>query len=116
MSFLFLFGGYTVLLDDYDFSVLLTVSIFFVAEIRGVMDYFTTLGFFPFFVYHVSITFFGNRISSSDQCLFGFIQIPNFFLTFSLGLSNLFGNRSLTFEDMTSVLDILHPVNSRIKV
>ena len=40
---------------------------------------FTTLGFFPFFVNHVSIPLFDNHISSNDQCLFGIIQIPTCF-------------------------------------
>ena len=36
------------------------------------------------------------------------------FLTFSFGLSDFFGNRSLILEDIISLLDILQPVNSRI--
>ena len=64
----------TVLLDACHLSVLLTVSILFFA-MGGVMDSFTTLDFF----FHVSIPFFDNRVGSSDQCLFGFIQTPTCF-------------------------------------
>ena len=45
MSVLLLLDVSDVLLDAGDFSVLLTVSIFLFAEIRGVMSSFTTLGF-----------------------------------------------------------------------
>ena len=41
---------------------------------------------------------------------------PHVFLTFSFGLSYFFVNGSLKFEDIVSVLDLFHPVNSRIKV
>ena len=34
---------------------------------------------FTFFVYHVNIAFFDNHVSSSDQWLFGIIQIPTCF-------------------------------------
>ena len=69
---------------------------------------------FTFFVNHVSIPFFDNRVSSSDQCMFGIIQIPTFFLTFSLGVSDSLGNGQMVLDDMISVLDIFHPVNSGI--
>ena len=73
----------TVLLDACYFSVLLIVSILFLAEIVGVMVSFTTWFWFPFFVYHVSIPFSDICVSSKDQCIFGIIQIPTCF-------SNLF--------------------------
>ena len=78
------------------------------------MAYFATLGFFSFFFNHVSIPFLDNRVSSSDQCLFGIIQIPTFFLTFSIGLSDSLGNGPMILDDIISVLDLLHPFNSRI--
>ena len=109
LSGLLLLGVSTVLLDAYGFSFLLTVSIVFIRSSGGFLHHIR-------FCSHDSITFFEDHVSSSDQCLFGFIQIPTFFLTFSLGLSDLFGNESLIFEDMISVLDILHKVNSRIKI
>ena len=72
LSYLLLLVVSTILLDARDFSVLLTMSIFFFA-IGGVMAYFTTLGFVLLFFYHVSIPLFENCVSSIDQCLFGFI-------------------------------------------
>ena len=74
-----MFGVSTVLLYSFHFYVLLTVSIFFFSEIGGMMPSFNTLGFVLLFFNHASIPFFDNRVSSSDQCLFGIIQIPNFF-------------------------------------
>ena len=78
LSFLLILGVSTVLFDACNFSVLLTVSILFFAEIGGLVDYLTTLGFF-FFFNHVSIPFFYNRVSSSDQWFFGIVQIPTVF-------------------------------------
>ena len=49
ISDLLLLGLSTVLLDAFDFSVLLTVSILFFAEIGRVMAYFTTLGLISYF-------------------------------------------------------------------
>ena len=43
-------------------------------------------------------------------------KLPLVFLAIILGLSNFFYNRSLIFEDMISVLDLLYPVNYKIKV
>ena len=83
LSVLLILGAYTVLLDACYFSVFFTVSILFFSEIGGVMDSLTTLGFVPFFYYHFSIPFFDSCVSTIDQCLFGFIQIPTCF-------SNLF--------------------------
>ena len=79
LSVLLLLVVSTVILNAFDFSVLLTVSIFFFYEIGEVMASFTILGFVSPFFNHVSIPFFDNRVSSSDQCLFGIIQIPTCF-------------------------------------
>ena len=55
-SVLLLLGVSVVLLDACDFSILLTVSIFFFDEIGGVMDSFTTLYFLSFFLsFHYSL-------------------------------------------------------------
>ena len=43
-------------------------------------------------------------------------KLPLVFLAIILGLSNFFYNRSLIFEDVISVLDLLYPVNYKIKV
>ena len=69
---------------------------------------------FTFFVKYVSIPFFDNRVSSSDQCLSGIIQIPSFFITFSLGVSYSLGNGEMVLGDMISVINLLNPVNYRI--
>ena len=79
LSVLLLLVVSTVILNAFDFSVLLTLSIFFFYEIGEVMASFTILGFVSPFFNRVSITFFDNRVSSSDQCLFGIIQIPTCF-------------------------------------
>ena len=39
---------------------------------------------------------------------------PLIFLIFSLGLSDYLGNGPMLLDDMISVFDLLHPVNSRI--
>ena len=74
----------TVLLDDCGFSILLTVSIFFLA-MGVVMDSFTALVFVP-----VSLS------------------LP--MTTFLVVVTNDFS------EDMVTVLDLLYPVNYKIKV
>ena len=48
VSVLFLFGVSTLLLQDCDFSVLLTMFILFVVEILGLMDSSTTFFFNSF--------------------------------------------------------------------
>ena len=60
--------------DACDLSVLLNVSIFFFCNERsdGFLHHIR-------FCSHVSIPFFDNRVSSSDQWLLGFIQTPNWF-------------------------------------
>ena len=78
------------------------------------MDSFTTLGFVFLFFNHVIIPFFDNRVGSSDQCLFGIIQIPTFFLTFSLGVSYSLGDDPMVLDEIISMIDLLHPINSRI--
>ena len=74
LSYFLMMGVSTFLLDACNFSVLLTVSIFLFA-MAGVIASFATLGSFS----HVSIPLFDNRAGSSNQCLFGFIQIPTCF-------------------------------------
>ena len=76
------------------------------------MDYFTTLVFFFMSVFPSLTTvsvLVTNDFSVSSKS-------PLVFLTVILGLSDLLGNGSLIFEEMISVLDILYPVNYRIKV
>ena len=114
LSVLFLLGVSTVLLDACGFSVMLTVSFFF-PEIGGVMDSFTTLGFFSFFfVYHVSMPFLKTVSVVITNAFLVSSKSPLFFLTFSLGLSDYLGNGSMILDYMISLIDILHPVNSRI--
>ena len=83
LSVLFLLGVSTFLLDSCDFSVLFTVSILFLWNRRsgGFLHHIRFC--FPFFVNRISSSFFDNRVNSSDQWLFGIIQIPTCF-------SNLF--------------------------
>ena len=119
-------------LDVCDFSVLLTVATFF-SEIKEVMDSSNTLGYdFPF-LSNVSIV--PSLSAVSIELINGFSissKSPLDFLTFSLGVSYLLGNWQLAFltpslgasdfldngpiilDDMVLVLDIFHPVNSRI--
>ena len=84
----------TDLFDACDFSVLLTVSIFFFA-IGGVMDSFTILDFFmsvlPYLITVLVVVTNAFLVSSKS---------PLVFLSVILGLSDLFGNGSLIFEDM----------------
>ena len=101
----------TVFFYACDFSFLLTVSISFFA-IGGGMSFFTTIGFVPISVFPSLTTVslvVTNAFSVSSKP-------PLIFPTFSIELSDFFGNGSLICEDMISVLDILHLVNSRIKV
>ena len=75
------------------------------------MDYFTTLG-------SVTISVFPSLTTVSVVVTNAFSvssKYPLVFLTFSLGLSDFFGNESLIFEDIISVLDSIHPIKSRIK-
>ena len=76
------------------------------------MAYFATLGFvtisvFPYLITMSVVVTNASAVSSQSSLVFP---------TFSLGLSDLFGNRSLIFEDTISLLYFLHKVNSRIKV
>ena len=52
---------------------------------------------FDFLNYWVNSSFFVNRVNSIDKQLFDIIQIPTWFLTFSLGSSDLLGNGYLDF-------------------
>ena len=74
-------------------------NLFFV-EIEGVMA--------------VIVSVYDNRFSRSDQCLFDIIQIPTFFLTFSLCVSDSLDNGEMVLDDIILVLDIIRPINSRI--
>ena len=114
LSVLLLLGVSTVLLDACDFSFFYCVNLLFFWNRRSDVFPYNIIFCLPFFFYHVSISYFYNRVISIDQCLFGFIQIPTCFLTFSRGLSDLFGNGSLILEDIISVLDFLQQVNYRI--
>ena len=51
------------------------------------------LFWFTLFFNHVSILFFENRVIISDKCMFAIIEIPTFFLPFSLGVSHYLGKR-----------------------
>ena len=76
------------------------------------MASFTTIGFVPMSVIPSLTTVtvvVTNAFSVSSKS-------PLVFLNFSLGLSDIFGNGSLIFEDMFPVLDLLYPVNYIIKV
>ena len=89
----------------------LTVSIF-LFSMGGVMTYFITLAFFPISVFPYFTTVLvvvTNAFSVSSES-------PLVFPTVIPGLSDFFCNRSLIFEDMISVLDLLYPVNYIIKV
>ena len=104
----------TVLLDACDWSILLNVSIFF-SEIGEVVAYSTTVCFdfpslwtmsvFPSLT-TVSVVVINNSLISS--------KYPLVFLNFSLGVSYYLGNGKIVLGDLIPVLDILHPVNSRI--
>ena len=54
------------------------------------------------------------RISCSKYYFYFTCKSPLVFLTFSLDVSDSLGNGKMVLGDMISVLDILHPVNSRI--
>ena len=115
MSVLLLLGVSTVILDDCDFSLLLTVSIFFFSEIRGVMAYLTTIGYVFFFLSTMSV--FPSLTTVSVVKTNAFLvssKSPLVFLTFSLGLSDSLGNGPMILDDTISVIDLLHPVNSII--
>ena len=115
MSVLLLLGVFTVLLDACDFSVLLTVSILSFAEIGGVMassstfcsdlPYLSTLSRLPSLT-TVSVVVTNAFLVSSKS--------PLVFITLSLGVSYYLGNGEMVLDDMISVLDLIHPVNSRI--
>ena len=84
----------------------------FFLSIGGVMDSFTKLGFFPMSVFPsltTALVVLTNAFLVSSKP-------PLVFITVILGLSYLFGNGSLIFEEMISVLDILYPVKYKIKV
>ena len=78
----------------------------------GVIASFTTLGFVPMsilpYLTTVSVVVTNDFLVSS--------KYPLVFLTFILGLSDLFGNGSLIFEDMLSVLDLFYLIKYIIKV
>ena len=101
LSDLLLLGVSTVLLNACEFSV-------FLPSPHCVLFYFfSTMSVLPSLA-TVSVVA-TNAFSDSSKS-------PLLFLTFSLGLSYFFGNGSLIFDDMISVIDLLHPFNSRIKV
>ena len=71
------------------------------------MASFTALGFVPTLVLHSLTTVL--VVVTNDFYVSS--KSPLVFLTVILGLLDFFGNWSLIFEDMISVLDILYPVN-----
>ena len=69
---------------------------------------------FPFFqTMSVFPTLKTVSVVVTNVCLVS-SKSPLVFLTFSLGVSYSLGNGQMVLDDMISVLDILHPVNSRI--
>ena len=115
MLVLFLLGVSTVLLEACYFSILLTVSILFFAEIVGVM---ASSKIFCFGLPSLSTMSVFTSLTTvsvvvTNDCLVS-SKYPPVFLTFSLGVSYSLGNGKMVLDEMILVLDIIHPVNSRI--
>ena len=93
----------------------LAVSIFFFSGIGGVMASFIKLGLvllllstmsvFPY-LKTMSVVVTNDFLVSSKSLLV--------FLIFSIGLLDSLRNGPMILDDMISVIDLLHPVNSRI--
>ena len=97
-------------LDACDFSVFFTLSFF--PPPNGSIDVFLHR---IQFCSHMFIIIFDNHVGSIYQCLFCFILTPTCFSHRYTWFIRCFGNGSLIFEDMISVLDLLYPVNYKIK-
>ena len=115
LLFLLLLGVFTVLLDAYDLSVLLTLSIFLFDKIEGVMASSKILGFVLLFLSTISVFPYLKTVAVvlNNACLVSF-KSPLVFQNFSLGVSYSLGDEPMLLYDMVLMIDMSHPVNSRI--